>query len=150
VIGLTAFSTSQIRSRDATRKSDLKQIASALELYYNDYNTYPSSSNGRILGCPSNSSTACGWGEDQFTDGKTVYLKVVPSDPASDLNYYYKTVAINGVNNQGFSAFCMLENTRDTYACIGNDCGSHPIYHPKFLVEVRLHVTFNHKSKYNL
>ncbi|KKR41619.1 MAG: Type II secretory pathway pseudopilin PulG-like protein, partial [Candidatus Woesebacteria bacterium GW2011_GWB1_40_12] len=36
-IGLVTFSSSQMRGRDAQRKSDLKQISSALEIYYNDY-----------------------------------------------------------------------------------------------------------------
>ena len=125
VVGLTAFNTSQMRGRDAERKSDLKQIASALELYYSDYNTYPGALNGQVLGCPSNTQTACTWGVDQFTDGRTVYIKTLPKDPTSDLQYYYRTVEVNGISNQGFQLYATLENTRDISSCLGNDCGSH-------------------------
>jgi len=37
----TAFRTAQARGRDVQRKSDLKQIANALELFFNDYGFYP-------------------------------------------------------------------------------------------------------------
>jgi len=35
------------RSRDAKRVADVRQIASALELYYNDHNGYPAAQNGQ-------------------------------------------------------------------------------------------------------
>lgn len=125
VVGLSAFNTSQMRGRDAERKSDLKQIASALELYYSDYNSYPGALNGQVLGCPSNTETACVWGADQFTDGRTIYMSTLPIDPASDLQYYYRTVEVNGINNQGFQLYARLENTRDISSCLSGDCGSH-------------------------
>jgi prepilin-type N-terminal cleavage/methylation domain-containing protein len=36
-IALVSFRSSQAKGRDAQRKSDLKQVSSALELYYSDY-----------------------------------------------------------------------------------------------------------------
>lgn len=121
-IGLAAFSSTQARGRDAQRKSDLKQIASALEIYYNDYEVYPSSSvNGKMLGCPSTTSTECTWGSSQFTDSKTVYLKTMPKDPAGNFKYYYRTVK----SGQGFQLYAELENSQDVSTCIGGNCGSH-------------------------
>lgn len=121
---LAIFSTSQMKGRDSQRKSDLKQISNALEIYYNDYNSYPPSSVGKIAGCPIATETACAWGTGQFTDGKTVYLKTVPKDP-SGLSYYYRTVAVGGVVNQGYQLYARLENAQDINSCIGGDCGDH-------------------------
>lgn len=123
-VGLASFTSSQMKGRDSQRKSDLKQISNALEIYYNDYNRYPTSSNGKIAGCPVSSSTVCDWGIGQFTDGKTIYLKTVPKDPTT-LNYYYRTVTVGGAANQGFQLYAKLENSQDLNACIGNDCGEH-------------------------
>lgn len=110
-IGLTAFTSAQMRGRDTQRKSDLKQVASSMELYYSDYGSYPGSSNGKILGCPSTTNTPCTWGTGQFTDGKTVYFRVLPKDPATNSYYYYRVV--NGSSGQKFQLFAHLENTQD-------------------------------------
>lgn len=112
-IGLTAFTSSQARGRDAQRKSDLKQISSSLELYYSDYGKYPDSSAGKIAGCPSTTQTPCTWGSGSFTDTKTTYFKVLPKDPTNGQQYFYKTVSINSVANQGFQIFTFLENSQD-------------------------------------
>lgn len=132
-VALTSFASAQARSRDSKRKSDLKQIATALELYYSDYATYPSPDSGKILGCPSaGTPLTCDWGVDgsrsEFTDGKTTYMKIVPKDP-SGYNYYYRTVTV-GSDRQGFQLFAHLENTQDqalitpAYSCTGqaNSC----------------------------
>lgn len=127
-IGLVAFSSAQARSRDAQRKSDLKQIASALELYYSDYGQYPSGNgSGQILGCPSTTSGACVWGDDtaQFTDGKTVYFKKLPKDSSLGQVYFYKTVAVASVANSGFQIYAHLENLQDaSIISTGVSCGT--------------------------
>lgn len=121
-IGLTSFTSAQMRGRDTQRKSDLKEVSSSLEIYYNDYGKYPSASGGQILGCPI--PVACTWGTGQFTDGKTIYFKVLPKDPSKGYNYYYRTVTVNSVANQGFQLYAKLENSQDI-SCIGSNCGSH-------------------------
>lgn len=92
-VGLVAFRSSQTRGRDAERKSDLKQVASSLELYYSDYGKYPDT---------------VPWGAE-FTDGKTIYFKVVPKDPISEFAYLYRVDS----TNQKFQLFAFLENTQD-------------------------------------
>jgi type II secretion system protein G len=127
-IGLMTFNSAQAKGRDAQRKSDLKQISSALELYYNDYGAYPASSGantGQIIGCPTTTGTVCGWGSGQFTDDKTIYMRQMPKDPMSNQSYYYRGVTVNGVENQGFQLYAKLENTQDATSCIGGDCGVH-------------------------
>lgn len=111
-IGIVTFTSSQMRSRDAQRKSDLKQIASALELYYADNASYPAANDsGQILGCPSTSSTACSWGAGPFTDGKTVYFQKLPKDPHG-ANYFYRVDP--QTNPQKFQLFALLENGQDS------------------------------------
>jgi general secretion pathway protein G len=99
------FRSSQARGRDVQRKSDLKQVANSLELYYSDYGKYPDS---------------VPWGLE-FTDGKTVYFKVVPTDPSSSLSYYYRLV--DPPTNQKYQLFARLENTEDP-DCLGGDCAN--------------------------
>lgn len=115
-IGLVSFRTSQARGRDVERKSDLKQIAAALELYYSDYGIYPIDADGKILACPSTSSTPCIWGNEalRLTDDKTIYMRFVPIDPDTDRTYLYRTVAVNSIPGMGFQLFTALENTQDS------------------------------------
>ncbi len=44
------FFTTRAKSRDAKRLADIRQMASALELYYNDHNRYPESKDGVPVG----------------------------------------------------------------------------------------------------
>src|SRR3989304_8672210 len=88
------FRSAQMRGRDGQRKSDLKQISNALELFYNDYGKYPPAAGTQIAACAYNPSTgagvACNWGASEMTDGKTIYFKVVAKDPDSGQIYVYK------------------------------------------------------------
>lgn len=101
------FRSSQFRSRDAKRKSDLKQTSNALELYYSDYGKYPDSLT---------------WGSE-FTDGKTTYFRVLPTDPSNGLNYVYRVV--DSPQNQKYQLFAHLENTQDpSIITLSLFCGS--------------------------
>lgn len=112
------FRSSQLRGRDAQRKSDLKQISLGLEVYYNDHGKYPEgNASGQIIGCPA--PTACVWGEGEFKDSKTIFIKVMQTDPAGGVNYCYKTLD----NKSKFQLFARLENTKDQ-DCIGGSCVS--------------------------
>jgi type II secretion system protein G len=132
IIGILAtvvvggFRSSQTKGRDTQRKGDLKEIANALELFYQDYGRYPTASGTSISACPYNSSTgvstACTWGESEFrdTDGsttKTIYFKVLPGDPVSTQDYIYK---VSSTGNK-FQLYAHLENTQDKN-CINSDC----------------------------
>lgn len=112
-IGLVSFRTAQARSRDAQRKSDLKEIGSALELYYSDYGQYPNGTNGQINGCPSNLQTPCTWGSGEFTDGKTIYFKTLPRDKVPGHNYFYRPVSVGTAPNSGYQLYAYLENSED-------------------------------------
>jgi general secretion pathway protein G len=121
-IGLVAFSSAQMRGRDTQRKSDLKQTSNALEIYYNDHGSYPSSQDGKIRGCPSTTSTVCDWNNDNvFTDGRTIYLKSMAEDPSGGFNYFYEA----GTGNLSYSLYAHLENSQDSAIDTGitTSCG---------------------------
>jgi type IV pilus assembly protein PilA len=86
------------RARDAQRKSDLRNVKTALETYYNDKNGYPAS--GTI--------------SDDLTTGGT-YLKALPTDPKTKANYTY-TPSPDGCASGACTSYVLqatLENTKD-------------------------------------
>ena len=89
------------RARDAQRKSDLKQIQSALELYRSDLAAYPITNN----------FPACG--SSLPTSGTTIYMQKVPCDPSSNYNggnYSYTS------DGSTYSLAACAENSSDSQA----------------------------------
>jgi len=125
VVSLANFRTSQMKARDAQRKSDLRQIANALEAYMSDHGGYPpSSTNGKIKACRcGNGNVECEWGGDsgerEFCDANnTVYMSKVPGDPTGSPNYCYWS------DGKSFKLYAKLENSKDPeakgpYTCAG-------------------------------
>lgn len=105
-IGLGSFASSQMKGRDASRKSDLTQIGRALETYYNDHGQYPFGSNGAIAGC--GAGLACGWGEPFIDDKNTIYMIKLPQDPKSNRYYYYSSD-----DGSSYQIYASLENRLD-------------------------------------
>lgn len=92
---LTNFVGVRERGRDGKRKSDLKQIQTALEIYRADRASYPTTS----------SFPSCG---SSFTAGTSEYMQRVPCDPLG-VSVSYSYVSDGG-------RYCLracLENTRD-------------------------------------
>jgi len=108
----------QAKARDARRKSDLAQISRALELYYNDYSSYPDDSSSRIAGCGSSGTTACPWGTT-FQDANTVYMDIIPDERMEGFNYVYNSDAAGG--NLRYQLFAHLENENDPVLDRDND-----------------------------
>lgn len=113
-LAVGSFRTAQMRGRDAQRKSDLKQLSHAFELYYSDYKKYPDVSDIDLL-----SGTAT------FEDSRgTVYFKVLPKDPTVNFNYVYRIV--DAGTNQKYQLFAKLENSQDKdldTTIANNGCG---------------------------
>lgn len=76
-----AYLSSLKRGRDSKRKSDIKNISTALELYSSDMNHYPIVSGFGLGDVLCNEENGC----TQF------YMKQVPKDPLSKKPYYYET-----------------------------------------------------------
>lgn len=82
------------RARDGVRKSDLRQIQTALELYRSDQAAYPVS------------LPTCG---KPIAVGNIIYMKKVPCDPSTSVSYYYDSPGTH-------STYCVrscLENSND-------------------------------------
>ena len=47
-LSILALNSARIRARDARRISDIRQIQTALEMYYNDNNDYPSTTSSLV------------------------------------------------------------------------------------------------------
>lgn len=90
------------RARDGQRKSDLRQIQSALELYRADQSTYPTGTSGTIP-CIT-----------PITYSGTTYMQKVPCDPLGPTPYTYITPGINVCPTS--ASYCLitcLENGAD-------------------------------------
>lgn len=115
-IGLITFQTSQMKSRDAKRKSDLEQVQRALEMYVNDYGNYPTSAGGKIV-----VGSALDWGTSEFKDSKeTIYMKQLPKDPTGNPEYCYVYEAGPPV---AYKIYAKLENSQDP-RCLGGNCAT--------------------------
>lgn len=106
------------RTKDAQRKSDLRDIKLAFEDYYNDHQTYPPES--FLADCEG--------------DSLMPYLKKVPCDPVTGEPYLYIPYPGNGNNSQGYRVLSILEDRSDPIvAQLGcqNGCGL-PEDNPRF------------------
>ena len=104
------------RARDAQRKSDLKQIQKALEMYRQDQTLYPTATSGRFGTCGSS-----------FNSGSTVYMNKIPCDPLGPTPYYYSP----NNTNLTFQLCACLENKADSdssTSCLCGPCSSGKCY----------------------
>lgn len=103
------LNSARARARDAARKSDLKNISTALRLYFNDRGVYPgNNSSGRIMGCGGGGTSVCEWG-DTWVVGTTTYMQTLPGDPLSGQLYKYEVGALLDT----FTLYSCLENKSD-------------------------------------
>lgn len=81
-LAVVALNSARMKSRDARRLSDVKQIQTALELYYNDQGEYPLEATAVDIG---NSAKGC-LDSTGFTAaagcGAGAYMAAVPSYPS--------------------------------------------------------------------
>jgi prepilin-type N-terminal cleavage/methylation domain-containing protein len=90
------------RARDTRRASDLKQIATALELYYQEYNYYPPG--------PINSPYKCLSTDDSCWRAPLIpkkYIPLVPKDPKNAAPKIYEYCNVDGTR---FVVVASLEN----------------------------------------
>ncbi|MBI5044482.1 MAG: type II secretion system protein [Candidatus Levybacteria bacterium] len=102
------------RARDTQRKSDIRQIQSALELFRSDNARYPV----RTVTYRINSGTVCMTSE-AFTYNSVTYMSKVPCDPSGTTgynsgNYYY----VSDASGLTYTLATCLENAndKDTYS----------------------------------
>ena len=109
-IVMVSLNSARGKARDSNRKASLKQMSTALEMYYNDNQAYPlSDTAGRMLVSQSGATVALDWGSEFATD-EVIYMKVLPRDPTvagGNLEYCYQS------NGSYYKIFCQLENDQD-------------------------------------
>jgi type II secretion system protein G len=92
-LAVVALNNARQKSRDAKRISDIKQIQTALELYYNDNNGYPEKTTAVVLGNTGQKTLSSTNGFSDTAAG-TTYMAQVPSNPTpldGGAGYSYKT-----------------------------------------------------------
>ncbi len=103
------LNSGRARARDAQRKSDLRNIQTALRIYYNDKGGYPTNTtSGEIKGCGPTGVATCTWGMEWLAD-TTVYMPVLPKDPVTAQSYKYEL----GGDTDTFTLSACLENKSD-------------------------------------
>ena len=84
-LAIVALNSARLKARDARRASDIKQLQTALELFYAENGAYPSEAADTVLGvdqvCLDNTSFKSGVLLD-VCDG-TIFMGLVPADPGS-------------------------------------------------------------------
>jgi type II secretion system protein G len=95
----------RLRARDTQKKNDLRQLKAALRLYYNDFQIYPDSSNGAILGCGPVGDIACPNDDGSFAAGDNVYMKELMAED----DFVYE----QAVGGDDFLLYSILENPSD-------------------------------------
>lgn len=85
-LAAVALDSARERARDAKRLADVVRTQAALELYFNDNNSYPVVEEATALG---QSVTAClgssGFAAGCDSESETVYMNPVPSTPQDGL-----------------------------------------------------------------
>ena len=108
------------RARDAQRKSDLRQMQSALEIYRADNSSYPASGNGNGL-----FPTTCG---NSFVDlnNSITYMQKVPCDPLNTSPNVYTYTPVGTAPYLKYQIVACLENVNDSQKDPVNNasCGS--------------------------
>lgn len=122
LIAASTFQSAQIKSRDSKRKSDLRQISNALEVYYADHNRYPASDSAyRIVGCGTGGTSPCNYGEKfartNSAGTEVTYMVQLPMGPQRD-DYLYIS------NGSSYQLYARLENHKD--AAVKNPTDADP------------------------
>lgn len=104
---LPNFMAGRIRARDSAQKTAARSFKQALQMYYNDYQSYPlqASAGFDIAGCGTNGTSACGARDGgSFETDNAVYMKSFPSG----FRYY-----VDVVNQESYLIQITLENESD-------------------------------------
>lgn len=117
LIGAAAasYTKAQQKARDGKRKSDLKSVQQALELYFQQNGKYPDGIIGYIqcnITIPFD-NTILPWGTSAFTCNSITYLKLLPKDPTNisgNTVYYYTST---GTPPNSYTISANLENDND-------------------------------------
>lgn len=109
-VATVSYTNAQEKGRDNKRKSDLKAVQTALEVYFQQNGKYPSTSSGTIqcnIVTPSDTTTHS-W-NSAFTCNTITYMNPLPKDPTNSPAYYYDTSSPYST----YKLYAKLENAND-------------------------------------
>jgi len=109
MIGAATYSwnNARMKGRDGKRKTDLKAVQQALEMYFQTNGKYPDSSAAGLIRCNVGTSADLSWGS-LFSCNSITYMQQLPKDPVSTNSYYY-----NNPNANSYNLWADLENSSD-------------------------------------
>lgn len=93
-LSVVALNSARVKSRDARRLSDIKQIRTALEMYFDENNFYPTSSGHLGLTFDYSCIDSGGFKNSNCSNA---YMEIIPGDPRP-LNYSYEYTGGTGSN----------------------------------------------------
>ncbi|MDO8560438.1 MAG: type II secretion system protein [bacterium] len=126
-IAFIALNSPRQKARDSKRAADMKQLRTALELYFNTKGSYPPESGDGEIGNPANGQGCLGdlgW-ELDTSCAAPIYMGVAPRDPSNTAtnpgnnrpcettalacNYSYDQINIGTGTNNGYEIHFRLE-----------------------------------------
>jgi prepilin-type N-terminal cleavage/methylation domain-containing protein len=108
-IGFSAYSTSMQTGRDNRRKLDLKNVATALQIYYSDNTSYPGP-DGNYVALPSIIPTI------------SPYMKQVPQDPKFASDSYIKQYVYKRMPGNCYCLGATMERSNSGEDQTGGSC----------------------------
>ena len=121
-----SYGNAQQKGRDGKRKSDLKGVQLALELYFQTYSRYPTSSDG-IITCSGGTAGSGNNGWNQIfqcppspPSTNPIFMQRLPTDPSyqATSGYYYESSTATT-----YTLSAKLENSNDPDLAV--TCTSH-------------------------
>ncbi|MBU4421426.1 type II secretion system GspH family protein [Candidatus Parcubacteria bacterium] len=102
-LAVVALNNARQKSRDAKRVSDVKQLSTALELYFSDNNSYPTAATAIVLGATGYKCFDEGGFVATCDAGGTTYISMVPSNPTPNGTDYSYLSADGSTYSIGFT-----------------------------------------------
>jgi len=115
-LAVVSLNSARVKARNARRMSDLKQISTAMELYYADNEAYPTTvgacANG-IIAASDGGAMCAGY---SITNGTETYLAAMPDDPTTGSDYIYNAEA------SGYCIEATAMEGEDEFICNNGSC----------------------------
>lgn len=120
-LAVVALGSARQKANDAKRLSDIKQIQTALELYYTDQNGYPTAGSAVDLGDTNHAClNASGFGTSGCSNP---YMGLVPKGPSAGEFYQYtgstSTYSITATLQSGAGGFASGQITASPSGMVG-------------------------------
>lgn len=107
----SSFLNSQKRSRDSLRKTELKELSDALNMYYADNGVFPSATGTGSTAINSLISSGGEFADNSNSNNKIVYMKKVPTESTGGVEQILYELSSTF---KSFRLYTNLENEKDS------------------------------------